>query len=288
MGRLGRKRTTPIYFPRAHASGTFRPYGPERALTIVSPSEESTVDPSYDLYVCNPTIATATLQGNVGGGKIRLAYATSALIFQDPGTPSQYWQGLIAETTGTDYWHTDGDPDSESNRLSPAGAELTHWYVRPSASLGARLAAYVVDNLPDYFDGVYSDETQGEVPNSYWNAWKTADDGPTDAERPAYDILWKDMQSAWLYGLKNIWQNDKALVANSAGAVYPNVDGITIERTHIQSMGEAWALERFLAQSQLCDRFAYRYRSNRGVLNVSWTYPIQIPGFVMLGKITGT
>lgn len=275
------KRAIPVTFPRTGLSS--RPlHNPMlTAHTQVNPTEEANSG-LYDLYVCNPNINTATFQANQKPGALRLGYTAAAILlnFDD------FWNDLEGEIFAVHgenaFWH-DGVP-AEGTRLE---LEPNAWLIRPSAAVGTTMANAVIEHLVPFFHGTMVDEMQENLPNQYWDIYKTNTDIVlTDADRPVWNANWKSMQSAYIGRLKTIWQDERVVIGNTAGAIYPWLDGITIEDSHITSNGINWALGQWRAQEALWRQSPYRWRSP-GPLNVAWNAGIRLPNFVMDGYNDG-
>lgn len=287
-----RRRSTPISFPRAGA-GHVHPLVYHTALTQVNPSEEQEARfAGYDLLVCHPNVNTALLQAAHPTPK-KIIYSVASLILNFGA--SGWWFDLEADIVsafGEDaFWH-DGAP-AEGTRIS---LDTDQYIARPSAALGAFIADWVVDHMDPYFEGTMVDECQATIPNNgpedYWALIKTNTDiALTDANKPHWDAQWVAMQNAMLHGLKAIWQDERIVIANSAGATYPLIDGITIEASHVNTNGVPWAIERFRQQENFWRQSPWRYRSE-GPLNVVWSSassgnPLQAPKFIMAGTNEG-
>jgi len=260
------------------------------AYTIVQEGDQPTI-PDFDLYVCNPSgFNTTTMEANTPPSSLKLFYTICGLM---PAFAGAYWVGQRAAANlanDGDYVHTAGTPgpltrvvyDGDPNGL--IGPPNGHWMVRPSASLGARIAAYIVGATSTYFDGAMSDESYAAIPSYYWDKYKTAVDPVLhDSDKPAWDLLWYQMISTFLAILKfNFGGGVRAIIANSAGDTWAGIDGITIEASHIQAMGEGWARAAFEAQKLLWvagpDKFP------NGVQNVAWDYDMNIADLVYRGS----
>lgn len=250
----------------------------------VSPSEELTT-PYNDLYVCHPSINQAQWAAGKKPGSVSLLNTTASLIHD---FASDWFIAMEAVTVEGDFFHTSvtQNPSTRLKHSNPLAGAI--WYSRPSASLGTRLANFVIANIPAFFQGVYSDETRSGIPDEYWTAWKTAVDGPTEPQRSTFETLWDQMQTAWLSGLKTAFGTSKAVIVNCAGDIYPNagiavsVDGAAIEDSHIiANGGDLWALDRFQTFATNWSNSPNRY--GNFPLNVAWDYDLQRAGLVMRG-----
>lgn len=265
------------------ASGAFL----ATAYNNVAPSEEAFVE-DFDLYVCHPLVNTTTLEANTPNDSLKLFYS---IVSAMPRFSSSYFVGQRAVASESDYWHS-ATPAAESNRIAYSSA-LFH--LRPSAALGAAIATYLLSATSSYFDGIYVDESYGDqglgnpfhVPDEWWAAWKgvaPADNGGvplTDADRPYWEGQFDAMMAAAFATLKAGMGSSRAIVANTAGGVFPGITGVSIEEGHVALHGEAWALERFEAQRGQWegdpDRFGVQ------VLNIAWNSGIQEAGLVYRG-----
>lgn len=241
------------------------------AFTFVDNGDETLVD-DYDLYVAHPTIDVDVLKASVAGTPVVLAYVIASLT---PRYASAFYTAYLAVMVEGDFWHS--GPPAPGNRIE---RDATTWLVRPSASLGTRLANFYLGALSSEFDGAMEDEAQAMVPDEYWSAFKLvdpADNGGlplTDADRPYWDGQWTAMHLAFQSTLKAGFGSQRALIANSAGAVYAGIDGITKERSHIIDDGEAVTRAEFEQQRLQWEAAPHRYGPR--VLNVTWNY--DLPG----------
>jgi len=263
----------------------------QTALSQVDPTEESTTPTTYDLYITHPAIDTVAFKARKKSTAVAIIYGATSIVLEaasdwyvdlDAAIVTALGGGATGESAA--FFHV-GDPTSAANRIEYAAGQS--WLAKPSAVLGAAVAAYHVATMPDFFNGVFADECQADIPNDYWTLMKTDDNlNLTDASRPAYNHLWRQNISAFLYGMKAVWQEERIVIANSAGAVYPPVDGIAIEAAHIVTNGAAWAKQQFSVQHRYFEANPYRFRRvGKSGLNISFDYPMGMPGIVLDGHI---
>jgi hypothetical protein len=248
--------------------------GTRTAFTFVDNGDEGAVD-EYDAYVCHPTINDVLLEATAHAGSIKLAYVNAPLM---PDRSSAFYLGQlaagIAAAGENAFWH-DGFPATPANRIR---FDAFNWYVRPSAALGTALANYFLGDLNPYFDGIFSDESTAGIQDHYWTAFKTVDPldnggiALTDADRPYWEGQWDEFMSAFLDTMKAGFGSDRAVIANSAGDVWPGIDGITKEESHILVDGEAVTLAQFEAQKLEWEASPNRFGDR--VLNIAWNYDL--------------
>jgi hypothetical protein len=281
------RRAVPMVFPRAGSSPP-SPLRLETALTQVSPTEEGTVDQTYDLYVCHPGITVSTFKARKKSSALALGYGATSIILEASST---FFTDLVASIVSS---------VGEANAFFHVGAETAlnrvefsagvSWVAKPSAALGALVAAYYVSTLDPFFNGVFADECQGDLPDEYWTLYKTDNNlNLTDAQRPIWNALWKSNISSFLFGMKAVFQGQKAVVANvGQRTTYSVVDGVSVEAAHIVSQGEVVTKSQFAAQNNLFEKNPWRFRrAGKSVLNIAWDYPMKIPGLVMQGLDEG-
>lgn len=252
----------------------------ETAFFEVFPLQEALAD-EFDMYVCHPVINTTFLDANpnVPADSLKLFYGSTSIVQR---SASAYFQGLRDVTVESDYWHTDGIMDEDHRITHPTSTNT--WLVRPSASLGVRLANAMIDLTSDYFDGIYADESPNDIPNHYWNTFKTAGgaDAVDDDDRPFWEARWDEMHEAFVTTFKNHFGSTKAFVANAALGTNPKWDGKTTESSHIVLAGEAAARASFEQQGAYWEESATKFGDHP--LNVAWDYPaLQTAGLIMAG-----
>lgn len=281
-----KKRATPITFPRTGQSQRPVQSPMLTAYTQVSTGGEESTVPRYDFYVCHPAISSSLFVANANtAGSKRVAYGVCSLVLD---LLSQFFVDLEAAILSAHgenaYWHV-GAP-AEGTRITHGAS--TSWITRPSAALGLTIANYYIANLSGFFHGVMLDEAQESIPNDYWAEYKTNTDIVlTDANRPFWDGEWKAMQRAFIGRYKSIVQEDRILIANSAGGTYNYLDGIAIESNHIATNSIPWAVAAFSRQALLRDQSPWRYPS-QGPFNIAWDVPqLQSPNYIMLGRNEG-
>lgn len=249
----------------------------ETAFTQVSPGQEGSVG-EYDLYITNANINTALLEANpnVPDDAIVLAYATCTLILNFSGL----YAAMESVCFETDFWHLGGIMD-EAHRIT---LEPNLYIAKPSASLGKRLATKLLEVINPYFDGIFADEEQANIPDHYWNLIKTAGgaDAVSDADRPYWDLQHDASHISFLDTFKNGVGSSKAFVANSALATRLKWDGLASEPAHITLAGEAAARAAFEQQAAYWEASPVRFGTRP--LNIAFGFPsLQTPGVIMLG-----
>lgn len=251
------------------------------AFTRVQPGQEA-LAPQSDLYVAHPLINTVTMEANKKPGSIVIAYNTTSLIFN---FSSSWYTGIEAITTEHDYWHIGGA--TEANRIERS---TNLWHVRPSVSLANRMADFIITNLDAYFDGVFCDESQGELPQQYLDDYRTADEW-IEADLATVQSDWRAMQTQFVFRLKQAFGSSRAVIANTAGKTRPEVDGIWIEDEHVTTNGIPWAMARYEEQKDFWEansnRFLHPVSTITSVLNVKGGPTLDpvfsIPGLVWPG-----
>jgi len=219
------------------------------AYTQVAPGQEALV-PSRDLYVTHPSINTAIFDANKKPLSIGIGYTTTSLIGQ---FASAWFAGIRAITTEHDYWHIGGA--TEANRVEHS-ANL--WHVRPSVSLADRMADYVITNLNPALAGAFCDEANGNLPQHYLDAYRTADEW-IEGNLATVQATWTAMHLQYVFRLKQAFGSSRAVVANSGGTPYANADGIWMEDEHVITNGVPWALDRFQQQKANWEANGSRY-----------------------------
>lgn len=270
-------------FPEAHD---------ETALSQVDPTEEPTAG-RYDVYVCHPDVDLAALAANpnVHDDALLLYYTFCSQVF---ALPSTYWTDLRAVTVEADFWHNGAAdihhrvPSQVNTNVPP---DTLAWYVRPSASLGDRLADQVLLQTNTSFGGAYADESQSDVPDEYWTAWLTETElGIVNDDRSAWDVLWDAMHTAFDLQMR-AGLVSKIYLANTAGGTSEFYDGITIEEAHVIANGVAVTMESFRLQKEYFLRGGvnYGWYPHNAVWDRS-TIPgtiesYQTPGLILYGTI---
>jgi hypothetical protein len=243
------------------------------AFIHVDAGEEVTVD-DYDIYVCESIINGAVLDANTPAASLKLCYTIATEVSQ---SSVPFWVGMRTPPVmlETDFFHVPGGIDEAHRVQGDAGL----WMLRPSASLGDRLGDYFAAAVPAYFDGAYCDQSFGDLPDYYWTAYQTAADIVGD--RATWEANLDAHMAAFFAALKGGFGTGRAAIGNSAGAVFPGIDGITIESVHI--VDEHTTLAAFAAQRSLWEASANKYGDT--VLNIAWDYDLNIAGLVFRGTI---
>jgi len=252
------------------------------AFAQVSPGQEASVL-QRDLYVVHPSINTTIFNANKKPESIGIAYTTTSLIGQ---FSSAWFAGIRAITTEHDYWHIGGA--SQANRIEHTAGIV--WHVRPSLSLADRMADYVITNLNPALAGAFCDEANGELPQHYLTAYRTADEW-VESNLAIVRATWTAMHLQYVSRLKQAFGSNRAVVPNSAGTPYESADGIWMEEAHVVANGVPWALARFQEQRDHWEandnRFVHPNDEIASVLNVkggSTLDPVfSIPGLVWPG-----
>lgn len=233
-------------------------------------------------YACNHDVNQAQLALVVRPGSIVVPYVVVNLVPRF-GSPTSFYGKLRAPIAESAYFHS-ALPGTELNRIGEAGG--ANWYVRPSSDHGTAQANLILANIHAVYNGVFLDECQLRVPDTYWNAWRSAVDGPLASERAVYDNLWRENILSCAAVLKQARGASFCIWMNSAGEPYQlNCDGIWIEAGHFplhagpgDPLGELWALQQYATQFAYWNASPVKYGTV--VANAAYDYPLQVAGLV--------
>jgi len=186
-----------------------------------------------DVYICNPSINQTNFNNTSPAPNAAasvLFYGTSSVIL---ASGSAYFSGLrtaVAAVFGAEgaYWHIG------AARLEHTAGTIYH--VRPSALLGSTIATYILNNTDlTFFDGLFADEQQPTLPNSYLVDYRTADEW-VEGDLALVQADWIAMVAAFKTTFKASVGASKALLCNvgalTEAQVPQDTDGITLESGH--------------------------------------------------------
>jgi len=178
-------------------------------------------------------------------------YTNAVRLPRSDGNETGAWKTYLDRIHKPEFLMPSDGPASENGFLAdyPWPREEGGFYIYAADLLSydrpIAQARAIAETWGPQFDGIYVDDATDRFPAWRWNLWHELQVGcPTKDE---LDSLQKIRTEALIAELRRLMPNTP-IICNSAGAVWPDAQGITIEEGHSDRHGTAWALFQFQKQ----------------------------------------